>query len=81
MSKRDDFFLILGKRGATKRDARNAFHALAAAIDSPSDPDLWDAAERLLLPYSLKLTARDRSASLAPLFDEPNRNKIGDDNE
>ncbi len=37
MSKRDEFFLALGKAGATQRQAQNIFYALDYAIQQDTD--------------------------------------------
>lgn len=40
MSKRDEFFLALGKAGATQRQAQNIFYALDYAIQQDTDTSI-----------------------------------------
>lgn len=69
MSKRDEFFLALGKAGATQRQAQNAFYAFDYARQRDIDPkitqatiDAYAAVDRLLSHHGLRLSDYDPNA-------------------
>jgi uridine kinase len=54
--KRDDFFLALGASGATQRQARSAFHALAHVLDHRDDEKAWKFLTQQLSDLGLTIT-------------------------
>jgi hypothetical protein len=56
ISKRDDFFLALGASGATQRQSRSAFHALAHVLEFRDDEKAWKFLRQQLSDLGLTIT-------------------------
>jgi hypothetical protein len=70
MSKRDEFFLTLGKAGATQRQAQNIFYAFDFVVQQDNGMSenvlKYQHIDNILSPYGLKLSEFSPNAKVLP---------------